>query len=299
MAKDQYAQQDPRTQYPRPGEQRGQEQAHPGSGAEMSPRPDHGEETYRGSGRLTGRRAVITGGDSGIGRAVAVAFAREGADVLLSYLDEEEADAKETAELVRQAGRRVVQVPGDIRSEQHCGHVIDRAVAELGGIDVLVNNAAYQMSRDDGILGITTEQFDRVVKTNLYAMFWLCKAAVPHLRPGSSIINTSSIQASQPSPELMDYAMTKAGIVTFTKALSADLAGKGIRVNSVAPGPVWTPLIPATMPAEKVDSFGGQTPLGRAGQPAELAPVFVFFASQESSFVTGEVLGVTGGQPLT
>jgi NAD(P)-dependent dehydrogenase (short-subunit alcohol dehydrogenase family) len=299
MAKDQYTQQDPGTQYPRPGEQRGQEQGHPGSGEEMNPRPDHGEHSYRGAGRLTGRRAVITGGDSGIGRAVAVAFAREGADVLLSYLDEEETDAKETAELVRQAGRRVVQVSGDIRSEQHCQRVIERAVDEFGHIDVLVNNAAFQMSQDNGILGISTEQFDRVVKTNLYAMFWLCKAAVPHMRPGACIINTSSIQASQPSPELMDYAMTKAGIVTFTKALSADLAEKGIRVNSVAPGPVWTPLIPATMPAEKVDSFGAQTPLGRAGQPAELAPVFVFFASQESSYVTGEVLGVTGGQPLT
>jgi NAD(P)-dependent dehydrogenase (short-subunit alcohol dehydrogenase family) len=296
---DQYTQRDPRTQYPRPGEQRGQEQEHPGSDEEMGPRPDHGEQSYRGSGRLTGRKALITGGDSGIGRAVATAFAREGADILLSYLDEEETDAKETVELVRATGRQAIPVPGDIRSEQHCQRLVDRAVAEFGRIDVLVNNAAYQMSQDDGILGITTEQFDRVVKTNLYAMFWLCKAAVPHMRPGASIINTSSIQASQPSPQLLDYAMTKAGIVTFTKALAADLARKGIRVNSVAPGPVWTPLIPATMPAEKVDSFGAQTPLGRAGQPAELAPVYVFFASQESSFVTGEVLGVTGGQPLT
>ncbi|MFL6143735.1 MAG: SDR family oxidoreductase [Labedaea sp.] len=265
----------------------------------MGPRPDHGEDSYRGSGRLVGRKAVITGGDSGIGRAVAVAFAREGADILLSYLDEEESDAKETMELVRQAGREAVPVPGDLTSEEHCTRVIERAVAEFGHIDVLVNNAAYQMSQDEGILAISTEQFDRVVKTNLYAMFWLCKAAVPHMPPGASIINTSSIQASQPSQQLIDYAMTKGGIVTFTKALSADLAGKGIRVNSVAPGPVWTPLIPATMPAEKVDSFGGQTPLGRAGQPAELAPAFVFFASQESSYVTGEILGVTGGQPLT
>ena len=299
MAKDQHAQQDPRSQYPAPDRQEGREQEHPGSGARMSPEPDHGEHSYRGSGRLAGRSAVITGGDSGIGRAVAVAFAREGADVLLSYLDEEEADAKETAELVRQAGRQVVTVPGDLRDEEHCRRVIERAVRELGRIDILVNNAAYQMSQDDGILGITTEQFDRVLKTNLYAMFWLCKAAVPHLRPGASIINTSSIQASQPSPELLDYAMTKAGIVAFTKALSADLAGKGIRVNSVAPGPVWTPLIPATMPADKVSSFGAQTPLGRAGQPAELAPAYVFFASQESSYITGEVLAVTGGQTLT
>lgn len=299
MAKDQYTPQDPRTRYPRPDEQHGQQQEHPGSTEEMEPRPDHGEDTYRGTGRLTGRTAVITGGDSGIGRAVAVAFAREGADVLVSYLEEEEADAKETAELVRQAGRRAIQVAGDITSERQCERVIERAVTEFGHIDVLVNNAAFQMSQQDGILGISTEQFDRVVKTNLYAMFWLCKAAVPHMSPGASIINTSSIQASQPSAELMDYAMTKAGIVTFTKALSADLVGRGIRVNSVAPGPVWTPLIPATMPAEKVDSFGAQTPMGRAGQPAELAPVFVFFASQESSYVTGEVLGVTGGQPMT
>jgi NAD(P)-dependent dehydrogenase (short-subunit alcohol dehydrogenase family) len=299
MAKDQYAQQDPRSQYPAPDQQEGHEQEHPGSGARMSPEPDHGEHSYQGSGRLAGRSAVITGGDSGIGRAVAVAFAREGADVLLSYLDEEEADAKETAELVRQAGRQVVTVPGDIRGEEHCRRVVERAVREFGRIDILVNNAAYQMSQDDGILGISTEQFDRVLKTNLYAMFWLCKAAVPHMRPGASIINTSSIQASQPSPELQDYAMTKAGIVAFTKALSADLAGKGIRVNSVAPGPVWTPLIPATMPSDKVDSFGAQTPMGRAGQPAELAPAYVFFASQESSYITGEVLAVTGGQTLT
>jgi NAD(P)-dependent dehydrogenase (short-subunit alcohol dehydrogenase family) len=299
MTEDQYTQRDPRDQYPRPGAQRGQEQSHPGTGEAMGPEPDHGERSYRGSGRLVDRKAVITGGDSGIGRAVAVAFAREGADVLLSYLAEEQDDAERTAELVRQADRKAVLVAGDIREERHCGHIVERAVAELGRIDVLVNNAAYQMSQDDGLLGISTEQFDRVFRTNVYAMFWLCKAAVPHMRPGSSIINTSSIQAFQPSPELLDYACTKAAIVNFTKALSADLVGKGIRVNSVAPGPVWTPLIPATMPAEKVDSFGGQTPLGRAAQPAELAPPYVFFASQESSYVTGEVLGVTGGQLLT
>jgi NAD(P)-dependent dehydrogenase (short-subunit alcohol dehydrogenase family) len=299
MAKDQYTQQDPTSQYPSPEQLAGQEQRHPGSTGEMGPEPDHGEHTYRGSGRLTGRAAVITGGDSGIGRAVAVAFAREGADVLLSYLDEEETDAKETTELVTQAGRRAVALPGDIRDEAHCQRVIERAVDEFGRIDVLVNNAAYQMAQPDGILGISTEQFDRVLKTNLYAMFWLCKAAVPYMPPGASIINTSSIQAAQPSAELMDYALTKGAIVTFTKALAADLTDKGIRVNSVAPGPVWTPLIPATMPPEKVESFGEQTPLGRAGQPAELAPVYVFFASQESSYVTGEALGVTGGQPLT
>ena len=299
MAENQYVQRDPRDQYPTPDEQRGQEQQHPGSGEAMAPEPDHGEKSYEGHGRLADRKAVITGGDSGIGRAVAVAFAREGADVLLSYLEEEQEDAERTADLVREAGREVVLVPGDIRDESHCARIVERAVAEFGRIDVLVNNAAYQMSQDDGLLGITTEQFDRVFKTNVYAMFWLCKAAVPHMRPGSSIINTSSIQAFQPSPELLDYATTKAAIVNFTKALSANLVGKGIRVNSVAPGPVWTPLIPATMPEEKVDSFGEQTPMGRAAQPAELAPPYVFFASQESSYVTGEVLGVTGGQPLT
>ncbi|MCO1581621.1 SDR family oxidoreductase [Crossiella sp. SN42] len=299
MAEDQYTQQDPRTQYPRPGQQQGQEQSHPGTGEAMGPEPDHGERTYRGSARLAGRKALITGGDSGIGRAVAIAFAREGADLLLSYLPEEEEDAQSTAELVREAGREAVCVPGDIQSEEHCQHLVARAVQEFGRIDVLVNNAAYQMSQDEGILGISTEQFDRVLKTNLYAMFWLCKATVPHMPPGGAIINTASIQASQPSAELLDYATTKGGIVTFTKALSSDLIEQGIRVNAVAPGPIWTPLIPATMPEEKVDSFGGDTPMGRAGQPAELAPAYVFFASQESSYITGEVLAVTGGKPLT
>ncbi|MFC0111265.1 SDR family oxidoreductase [Kibdelosporangium aridum] len=299
MAQDQYAKQDPRSQYPRPDSQDEQEQSHPGTGRRMGPRPDHGEDTYRGCDRLVDRKTVITGGDSGIGRAVALAFAREGADVLLSYMEQEETDAKQTAELIHQAGRQAVLVPGDIQDEEHCQRIIDRAVKEFGRIDVLVNNAAYQMSQDDGLLDITTEQFDRVLKTNLYALFWLCKAAVPHMPPGASIINTSSIQAFQPSPNLLDYAVTKAGIVNFTKGLSTDLIGKGIRVNSVAPGPVWTPLIPATFPADKVDSFGAQTPIGRAAQPAELAPAYVYFASQESSYVTGEVLGVTGGKPLT
>jgi NAD(P)-dependent dehydrogenase (short-subunit alcohol dehydrogenase family) len=299
MAQDQYAQRDPRFQYPRPGHQIGQEQRHPGTDELMRPRPDHGEESYRGCGRLDDRKAVTTGGDSGIGRAVALAFAREGADVLLSYLEEEHADADRTADLVRAAGRQVVMVPGDIREESHCHEIARRALAEFGRIDVLVNNAAYQMAQYGGLLAISTEQFDRVVKTNLYAMFWLCKAALPHIPPGGSIINTASVQAYHPSPGLLDYAMTKAGIVNFTKGLSTDLAGsKGIRVNSVAPGPVWTPLIPATMPAEKLDSFGANTPLGRAAQPAELAPAYVYLASQESSYVTGEVLGVTGGRPL-
>ncbi len=299
MTQDQYDRTDPQDQYPDPGQQESGDVPHPGVTGQMDDQPDHGERSYRGSGRLTGRRAVITGGDSGIGRAVAIAFAREGADVLISYLPEEEKDAQETLRLVEEAGRTAVAVPGDIRDQQVCRQIIERAVGELGGLDILVNNAAYQMAQPGGITDITDEQFDRVMKTNLYAMFWLCREAVPHLRPGSSIINTSSIQASQSSAELMDYASTKAAIVAFTKALAQSLADKGVRVNSVAPGPIWTPLIPATMPQEKVDSFGENVPMGRAGQPAELAPAYVFFASQESSYVTGETLGVTGGQPLT
>ncbi|WP_435207847.1 SDR family oxidoreductase [Micromonospora sp. bgisy143] len=298
MSQDQHTPQDPTSQYGQQSGQPGQQQSPPGSTAGMTPRPDHGEESYRGSGKLDGKRALITGGDSGIGRAVALAFAREGADVLIAYLGEEEdADARETVRLVEEAGRRGVAVRGDVRDEAHCRELVDRTVRDLGGIDILVNNAAYQMSQDEGILGISTEQFDRVLKTNLYAMFWLCKFAVPHLAEGSAIINTASIQAFDPSPQLLDYATTKAGIANFTKALAADLAERGIRVNAVAPGPVWTPLIPATMPKEKVEQFGTDTPEGRPGQPAELAPAYVFFASQESSYVTGEILGVTGGRP--
>jgi NAD(P)-dependent dehydrogenase (short-subunit alcohol dehydrogenase family) len=299
VSEDQYAQQDPKSQFRSPETQDSDGISHPGTTGEMDVEPDHGEESYRGSGRLTGKRAVITGGDSGIGRAVAIAFAREGADVLIAYLPEEEEDAQQTAQLIEKAGRKAVTVAGDIRDEGHCTAIVERAVSDLGGLDILVNNAAYQMAQPGGITDISTEQFDRVMKTNLYAMFWLSKAAVPHMRPGSTIINTASIQAYQSSPELLDYATTKAGIVAFTKALGAGLAEQGIRVNSVAPGPIWTPLIPATMPDEKVESFGEQTPMGRAGQPAELAPAYVFFASQESSYVTGEVLGVTGGQPLS
>jgi NAD(P)-dependent dehydrogenase (short-subunit alcohol dehydrogenase family) len=299
VAEDQYRKQDPQDQYSKPDQQESQQIPHPGTTGQMDDKPDHGEDGYRGSGRLSGKRAIITGGDSGIGRAVAIAFAREGADVVIAYLPEEEDDARDTAQLVEKAGRRAVTVPGDIRDEQQCTTIVERAVGELGGLDILVNNAAFQMAQPGGIGDITTEQFDRVMKTNLYAMFWLSKAAVPHMQPGSTIINTASIQAYQSSPELLDYATTKAGIIAFTKALGAGLAQKGIRVNAVAPGPIWTPLIPATMPDKKVESFGEQTPLGRAGQPAELAPAYVFFASQESSYVTGEVLGVTGGQPLS
>lgn len=294
---DQHTPQDPTQQHPQP-EQPDQTIAHPGATSDMEQQPDHGEDTYVGSGKLDGKRAVITGGDSGIGRAVAIAFAREGADVLISYLPEEEEDAQVTVGHVERAGRRAVAVPGDIRSEEHCQEVVDRAVAELGGIDVLVNNAAYQMAQENGIFDITTDQLDRVMKTNIYAMFWLTKAALAHMEPGATIINTASIQGYEPSPQLLDYAMTKAAILNFTKGLSQQLAEKGIRVNAVAPGPIWTPLIPATMPAEKVEQFGGDTPLGRAGQPAELAPAYVFFASQESSYITGERLGVTGGKPL-
>ena len=275
-----------------------QEIDHPGLTEDMDTQPDHGEQSYRGSGRLEGKRAVITGGDSGIGRAVAIAFAREGADVAISYLPEEEPDAQETARWVQEAGRRVVPIPGDIRDEAHCEAIISTVVDELGGVDILVNNAAYQMALEGGLAELTTEQLERTYRTNIFAMFWLCKAALPHLQPGATIINTASIQAFQPSPHLIDYASTKAAIVNFTKNLAQQLAEDGVRVNAVAPGPIWTPLIPATMPAEPVDQFGQQVPLGRAGQPAELAPAYVYFASQESSYVTGEVLGVTGGKLL-
>ena len=291
---DQFTPQDPSE----PSGQPGPEQIdHPGLESQLETPSDHGERSYRGSGRLAGRRALITGGDSGIGRAVALAFAREGADVAIVHLPDEQEDAEQTLRLVREAGRTGLSLPGDIREEAFCNEAVTRTVAELGGLDVLVNNAAYQMMQDS-IADITTEQFDRVLKTNLYAMFWLCKAAIPHLQPGSSIINTSSVQAYQPSPQLLDYATTKAGIVNFSKGLAQELAAKGVRVNTVAPGPIWTPLIPATMPPEKVDDFGSETPLGRAGQPVEVAHAFVFLASAESSYITGERLGVHGGMPL-
>lgn len=299
MVDEQGTNRDPQQRYPRPEQQESPNIEHPGRTGDMQDRPDHGEQTYRGTGQLTDRRAVITGGDSGIGRAVAIAYAREGADVMICHLAEEQADADETAEWITKAGRRAVTMVGDIRDERTCTAIVERATRELGGIDILVNNAAFQMSKSNSILDIPTEQFDRVMKTNLYGMFWLTKAAVPTMQPGSCVINTASIQAYQPSPQLLDYAMTKAAIVAFTKALGQDLAVRGIRVNAVAPGPVWTPLIPSTMPEQKVDSFGADTPLGRAGQPAELAPAYVFFASAASTYVNGEVLGVTGGKPLS
>ncbi len=264
----------------------------------MGTEPDHGEDTYRGSDRLVGKRAVITGGDSGIGRAVAVAFAREGADVLIVHLDIEQEDAATTLKLVEQSGHKAVALAADVRDEQACQTIIDRAVQDLGGIDVLVANAAYQMAQPGGIADITTEQFDRVMKTNLYGTFWLSKMALEHLPEGGSSIITSSVQAATPSPELIGYAMTKAALVSLTKSLAQVVAEKGVRVNAVAPGPIWTPLIPATMAEEKVATFGESTPLGRAGQPAELAPAYVFLASQESSYVSGAVLPVTGGQPF-
>jgi NAD(P)-dependent dehydrogenase (short-subunit alcohol dehydrogenase family) len=290
-------QQDPTTRFPGPESQGPEQLEHPGRSVDMDQRPDHGEDTYRGSGKLTGKKAIITGGDSGIGRAVALAFAREGADVLISYLESEESDAQETCKLVEDAGRKAVTAPGDIRDQAQCQALVEQAMSELGGLDILVNNAAYQMSQDS-IEEITDEQFDRTLKTNVYAMFWMCKAALPHLQPGSAIINTTSIQAYQPSPTLLDYATTKAAILNFTKGLAQQVASKGIRVNAVAPGPIWTPLIPATMPGEKVEQFGSDTPLGRAGQPAELAPAYVFLASQDSSYITGERIGITGGNPL-
>ena len=298
MTEDQHTQQDPTQQYPQPEyPEQDQRDQHPGLEQEMQPEPDYGYETYRGMGRLEGKAAIITGGDSGIGRAVALAFAREGADVLISYLEEEEPDAQETAQVVEESGKRAVKVPGDIAEEAQCRRIVEEAVHQFGKIDVLVNNAAHQMTVD-GIADVSSELLDRTFKTNIYAMFWLCKAAIPHMPEGGSIINVASIQAYQPSPTLLPYSATKGAIVTFTKGLAQEVVQYGLRANTVAPGPVWTPIIPASMPGETVSQFGGTSPMGRPAQPAELAPAFVFLASQESSFVNGETLGVTGGQPL-
>ncbi|HEX8138039.1 MAG TPA: SDR family oxidoreductase [Pyrinomonadaceae bacterium] len=287
--------QDPREREPKPPFPE-QPQEPPGLESEMTPAPDYGADSYKGSGRLLGKAAIITGGDSGIGRAVAVAFAREGADVLISYLNEEE-DARETARVVEKAGRKCLTVPGDIREEAHCQEVVRRAKEEFGRLDILVNNAAFQMTHES-IQELTAEEFDRTFRTNVYAMFYLCKAALPVMKKGGSIINTASIQAYQPTSQLLAYASTKGAIVTFSKALAEESMKQGVRVNVVAPGPIWTPLIPSTMPHEKVETFGEDTPTGRAGQPVEVAPVFVFLASDESSYVCGEVIGVTGGKPL-
>jgi NAD(P)-dependent dehydrogenase (short-subunit alcohol dehydrogenase family) len=270
---------------------------HPGHESDMTPQPDHGEESYRGSGRLQGRRALITGGDSGIGRAVAIAFAREGADVAVAHLPEEQEDGDETVRFVEEAGRKALSLPGDVTDEAYCRDIVEQTVAEFGGIDILVNNAAYQMAHE-GLEDISTEELEHTFRTNIFALYHTCKAALPHMKPGAAIVNTASEQAFEPSPSLMAYAATKAAIVNFSKNLSQQVLERGIRVNVVAPGPIWTPLIPATMPAEEVESFGQQAPIGRAGQPVEVAHAFVFLASDESSYISGETIGVTGGTPL-
>lgn len=276
-----------------------QQQQLPGETREMDPVPDHGEDSWVGTQRLQGVRALITGGDSGIGRAVAIAFAREGADVALGYLPQEQDDAEMTADWVERAGRTAVLCPADISDRSACDEVVAAAVDGLGGLDVLVNNAGVQMARDEGLEDISDERIDLVLRTNLHALFWLTRAALPHLGRGSSIINVSSIQAFEPSTSLLDYAATKAAINNFTVNLAAEVGSRGIRVNAVAPGPIWTPLQPATQRREKIEAFGADTPMGRAGQPAELAGAFVFLASpREASYVSGTVLGVTGGKPV-
>lgn len=286
---------DPKSGYPRPPFKE-QSQPWPGLAGKMTPKPDHGETSYRGNNRLAGRKALVTGGDSGIGRAVAIAFAREGADVAINYLPAEEPDAREVVQLIRDAGRNAVAIPGDIRDEGFCQELVDKAVKGLGGLDILVNNAGRQHSADS-ILDLTTEQFDWTVKTNLYAMFWITKAAIPHMPEGAAIINTSSVNAYDPSANLLDYAMTKAGIANFSKGLAKQVIERGIRVNAVAPGPFWTALqVSGGQTMEKLKSFGGDTPLKRPGQPVEIAPLYVQLASTESSYVTGQVFGASGGK---
>ena len=294
-AADRLRMQDPRDQYPRPPFHK-QPQGAPGLARAMDPKPDHGETSYRGHGRLQGRKALVTGADSGIGRAAAIAFAREGADVALSYLEAEQPDAEEVRALVEAEGRRCLLLPGDIKDEAWCGAMVDRTVEAFGGLDILVNNAGKQVNQPD-VLDITTEQFDATLKTNLYAMFWITKAALRHMPPGAAIINTASVQGFSPSEGLLDYATTKAGILAFTKALAKQQIERGIRVNAVAPGPFWTALQPSGgQTQEKLEQFGSATPLGRPGQPVELAPVYVFLASQEASYVTGETYAATGGK---
>lgn len=286
---------DPREMHPKPPFER-QSQEWPGLASKMNPKPDHGEQSYRGRGRLAGRKALITGGDSGIGRAAAIAFAREGADVAIGYLAAEESDAQDVAKYIREAGRKAILLPGDIRSEGFCEHLVGEAVKQLGGLDILVNNAGRQQSADS-ILAITTEQFDWTFKTNVYAMFWITKAAVPHMPPGAAIINTASVNAYDPGENLLDYASTKAAIAIFSKGLAKQLAEKGIRVNAVAPGPFWTPLqVTGGQTPEKLEKFGSDTPLERPGQPAEIATVYVDLASAEGSYITGQVYGAAGGR---
>ena len=294
----QYALQNPLTQYPRPPFPR-QPQEAPGTLAGMDPRPDHGETSYRGFGRMEGRKALITGGDSGIGRATAIAYAREGAAVAINYLEDEAPDVQSLVDLIEAEGGTIVPLPGDLTDEAFCERLIRDANDKLGGLDVVVINAGKQTYRES-IQDISTEQFDRTYKTNVYAMFWLSKAALPLLPAGGSIINVTSIQGYKPSPGLLDYASTKWAIIGFTKALAKQVAEKGVRVNAVAPGPFWTPLQPSGgQPQDKVEEFGSEVPFGRPGQPAEIAPTFVFLATQESGYITGEVFGVTGGNPTT
>jgi NAD(P)-dependent dehydrogenase (short-subunit alcohol dehydrogenase family) len=286
--------QDPTSKYPRPPFQ-AQDQPWPGLASKMNPRPDHGEKTYKGSGRLTGRKALITGGDSGMGRAAAIAFAREGADVAINYFPTEEPDAKEVIELIRAEGRKAVAIPGDLREETFCVRLVAEAIRGLGGLDIIVSNAGRQQTRKS-ILDITTEDFDATMKTNIYAPFWIIKAALPHLQPGSVIIGTTSEQAYDPSPDLYDYAQTKAATMNYVKSLAKQLGPKGIRVNGVAPGPIWTPLqVSGGATPEKQEKFGGQTPMGRPGQPAELASIYVQLAANSGSYATGQVYGAAGG----
>lgn len=273
-----------------------QDQPYPGVEQQMTPKPDFGEESYKGSGKLQDRVAIVTGADSGIGRAIALAFAREGADVVISYLSEHE-DARETVRVVEESGRKAVAIDGDIRSRAQCQAIIDRTIEEFGKIDILVNNAAFQ-STVNSFSDLTDDEWQRALETNLDAMFYLSQGALKHMGKGGAIINTTSIQAVNPSAPLIHYATTKGGIVTFTRALSQEVIEQGVRVNAVAPGPIWTPLIVSTMDAEMYESFGKDTPLGRAGQPAELAPAYVFLASNDSSYITGEVIAVTGGTPF-
>jgi NAD(P)-dependent dehydrogenase (short-subunit alcohol dehydrogenase family) len=286
---------DPKTAGPTPPQPR-QQQDPPGSTEQTDPKPDHGEHSYRGCGKLKGRVALITGADSGIGRAVAIAFAREGADVLISYLSEHE-DAKRTAHWVEEAGRRSLLIAGDVKDPEHCRKLVNSAVEKFGKIDVLVNNAAYQMTYAS-LEEISEEEWDRTFRTNIYSMFYLSKAAVAHMKPGSAIVNTASINSKMPNPHLLAYATTKGAIANFTAGLAQLLAEKGIRVNCVAPGPIWTPLIPSTMGPESVEKFGGNTPLGRAGQPAELAAAYVLLASDDGSYISGAMIPVTGGRPM-
>lgn len=289
--------QDPKSQYPGPDFDTPM-QPEPGHTNDMNPKPDHGETSYKGTGKLKGRKALITGADSGIGRATAIAFAREGADIMMSFLPEEQEDAAEVIDLIEAAGRKAYTCPGDISQEDFCKKLIVETVRQLGGIDILANIAGKQVTQPT-IADITTEQFDQTFRTNIYALFWLCKFALPHMPAGSSIINTASIQSYQPSPTLLDYASTKAAIVGFTKSFAKQAIEHGVRVNAVAPGPIWTPLQPSQgQPPEKLAHFGDETPYGRPGRPAEVAPAYVFFASQDSSYITAEVLGVTGGNHL-